>query len=155
MCSSDLVEAVEHPLTDPMANAERRRRVVSELLAGLQGFTPEAVYLGCTHFPHLWPELSAALPKGVHLINPARSLVHFLGSYLALRGLAAKARSSKREEGDALFTNGSLARLTSVLEQLGYGGRVSLRQVDIRNDFSGKQVDVLGFGATEIGRAHV
>lgn len=142
------VEAVEHPLANPAANARRRQTVVTEALATLGDFTPDAVYLGCTHFPHLWPELRAALPSGVRLINPARSLVHFLGSYLALRQLAAKAQAPRRDEGDVLFTNGSLARLTSVLEQLGYGGRVTLREVDIRNDFSGKQVDVLGFGAT-------
>ena len=142
------VEAVEHPLSNPLANAEHRRQVVTEELATQQGFAPDAVYLGCTHFPHLWPELKGALPAGLRLINPARSLVLFLASYLELRGLAAPARPTRHETADVLFTNGSPQRLAGLLEQLGYGSRVLLRQVDIRNDFSGKQVDVLGFGAT-------
>ncbi len=63
--------------------------VAKEYLSEIKKEAPEALILGCTHYPMLLKEISAVLP-GVKIINSAQSVAKFLLDELSLLGCIEK-----------------------------------------------------------------
>ncbi len=144
------VQRVERPDPDPIRESALRRQSVTEVLGPQLDPPPDALFLGCTHFPRLADEIREAVGPACAIINPAISLAYFVRDYLKVRALDAPANTN----GDApkntarIFTNGPQADIIAQLTRMGLGDRFQVRQVDIRNDLSGKQVEIVGYGAT-------
>ncbi len=148
LAAPEWVQRVERPETD--ADLERRLRMetLQKDLAPFMEQPPDAVFLGCTHFPRLAEEIRQVLGNGVRLINPALSLAQFARAYLDIRNLRADADNRAASDEQVVFTNGSEQAISAQLARMGVNGRLRVRQVDIRNDLSGKAVDVVGYGVT-------
>ena len=56
---------------------------VAEMLAQTEGRAPEAVVLGCTHYPLVAHLFAAALPPGTRLLDQPRIVAESLVDYLA------------------------------------------------------------------------
>ena len=70
-----LVPLVEEGWTDHPVTAEVVRIYLAELKAegAARGFDPDALVLGCTHYPLLRPLLERAVPAGMRVIDSAES----------------------------------------------------------------------------------
>jgi glutamate racemase len=70
-----LVPLVEEGWTNHPVTAEVIRIYLEELLAeaALQDFHPDALVLGCTHYPLLRPLIEQAVPPGLRVIDSAES----------------------------------------------------------------------------------
>jgi glutamate racemase len=88
--------------------------VVAETLAPLQDFAPEAVILGCTHYPHLRPLIQLALGPRVQLIDPAVQVAEDVAAFLETCGLM----STQREPSRRFYTSGSPQQFRALAEQL-------------------------------------
>ena len=136
-------------LVENWPDEAERLRTVKAVLQPIKDFQADAVWLACTHFGLLLDPIREELGSNIHLVNPARSLAHFIRNLLDIRAL----RHPKDAELEdirpvILFTNGEEDRVRGQLARLGYAERVKVRAVDIRDEFSGKRVDVVGFGGT-------
>ncbi|MEQ8355837.1 MAG: aspartate/glutamate racemase family protein [Kiloniellaceae bacterium] len=56
---------------------------VSEMLRQTEGRAPDAVVLGCTHYPLVAPYFAATLPPGTRLLNQPRIVADSLADYLS------------------------------------------------------------------------
>ncbi|RJO71066.1 MAG: UDP-N-acetylmuramoyl-L-alanine--D-glutamate ligase [Myxococcales bacterium] len=148
VAAPEWVTRVERPVDDPETERALRRDAVRRALAPYLDAPPDALVLACTHFPQLVSEIREAIGPRCALVNPAIGLAHFVKNYLDVRGLAADAEDRRDGRDAVLFTNGRAEAIEKQLARLGAGSRVVVRQVDIRNDLSGKAVDIVGFGAT-------
>lgn len=142
------VEVIEDPLSDREADIERRRESVREVLQSELDAPPDAIVLGCTHFPRLSTQIREVLQDNTAIVNPAEALAHFVKNFLDVRGLDAPADDFRNREPAVLFTNGPSPIIEGHLKLLGLGGRYEVRRVDIRSDLSGKSAFVIGFGVT-------
>ena len=79
-----LVSLVESGERDGSLSPEASK-YLDELLYPIREYAPDALILGCTHFPHLEAEIGARLPK-VKLINPSREGAIALAGCYAPRG---------------------------------------------------------------------
>lgn len=61
--------------------------ILSQRLQPVLDWQPEAVILGCSHYPYLAQALQTVLGTDVQLLDPARQLVHQLGQFLQQRQL--------------------------------------------------------------------
>ena len=70
-----LVPLVEEGWTEHPVTAEVFRIYLEELLhqAAAEGMRPDALVLGCTHYPLLRPLIARAVPSGVHVIDSAEA----------------------------------------------------------------------------------
>lgn len=80
----DLVNMIERPA--PRAELRAAiRRFVSEMMAQLKGRRPDAVMLGCTHYPIIADLFADALPAGWEILSQpqlvARSMADYLGRH--------------------------------------------------------------------------
>jgi glutamate racemase len=83
------VPIVEEGLTDhPMCTL-----AMDLYLAPLRETAPDAILLGCTHYPLLAPALRAWLPATTAIIDSAEACASFVCAYLAEHRLAADPRS--------------------------------------------------------------
>lgn len=145
-----LVRLIEAPLADESADKAAKSEAVAEIfrIAGLQ--RTDAVILGCTHFTHLKREIAAHFKQKTKIIDPAAALSMNAKSLLETLHLARQKKPEERapKQGFTFFTNGKEAALSETLEKLGAKMPFQVRRVDVRNDLSGKRVNVIGFGAT-------
>ncbi len=143
------VELIENPLSDLEEDRRARLESVNGVLGSRLSKKPEAILLACTHFPQLEREIRELVGDDVRIINPAVAVSHFVKNFLQVEGLNAPEGSvAGRQKGNVLFTNGDEKKILSRLLRMGYRGDIAVRQVDIRNDLSGKNIDVIGFGLT-------
>jgi glutamate racemase len=80
----DLVNLIERPA--PRAELRAAiRRFVSDMMAQLKGRKPDAVMLGCTHYPIIADLFADALPGGWEILSQpqlvARSMADYLGRH--------------------------------------------------------------------------
>jgi glutamate racemase len=70
-----LVPLVEEGWTDHAVTAEVIRIYLAELIAdaAAQGMNPDALVLGCTHYPLLRPLIERAVPTGLRVIDSAEA----------------------------------------------------------------------------------
>lgn len=88
--------------------------VVRQSLAPLAAFAPEAVILGCTHYPHLRPLIQLALGPRVQLIDPAHQVAEDVASFLETCDLlSAQPNPSRR-----FYTSGSPQQFRVLAEQI-------------------------------------
>jgi glutamate racemase len=95
-----LVPLVEEGWIDPMAHpvtAEVVRIYLSELLAeaAAAGQSPDALVLGCTHYPLLRPIFEASVPAGVRVIDSAEATADEAARLLAVSQDEPTAESAK------------------------------------------------------------
>lgn len=77
----DLVNMIERPA--PRAELRAAiRRFVSEMMAQLQGRKPDAVMLGCTHYPIIADLFADALPGGWEILSQPQLVARSMGDYL-------------------------------------------------------------------------
>jgi len=71
-----LVPLVEEGWTGHQVTADVIRIYLDELLAeaGAKGLNPDALVLGCTHYPLIKPLIEAAVPTGMKIIDSAESI---------------------------------------------------------------------------------
>lgn len=69
---------------------------VAEALRPLQNLKLDALVLGCTHFPHLAPLISAILGPRVKLVDPAQQAVVNVHRYLANHNLLNNQKKQNR-----------------------------------------------------------
>ncbi len=77
----DLVPLIERGAPDA-ALAPAVRGYVAALLERLDGRPPDAVVLGCTHYPLVAPHFAAALPPGVEILCQPTLVARSLENYL-------------------------------------------------------------------------
>lgn len=143
------VERIENPVADIAKEKVLRREAVKEVFEKeVAAKDAEAVILGCTHFPELENEIRGFVKDNCLLINPAESMAHFVKNYLDVRCLAADKFNGDTTTTTRVFTNGAVEKIEKRLHNLGVGDRFKVRKVDIRSDFSGKTIDIVGYGAT-------
>ncbi|MBC7542940.1 MAG: glutamate racemase [Candidatus Sericytochromatia bacterium] len=87
--------------------------VVSAAVAPLLAFAPEAVILGCTHYPHLRPLIQLALGPRVQLIDPAMQVADDVANFLETCGLL----STQADPSRRFFTSGSPQQFRGLAEQ--------------------------------------
>lgn len=78
------------------------RRYLKPLLAA----SPEAIILGCTHFPVLKTAIRALVPPEIQLIDPGEALAHQMMSVLGRSSKEnIKDKQQKRDSKDSVSTN--------------------------------------------------
>ncbi len=95
-----LVPLVEEGWIDPAAHpvtAEVVRIYLSELLteAAAAGQSPDALVLGCTHYPLLRPIFEASVPAGVRVIDSAEATADEAARLLAINPPGAAAETAQ------------------------------------------------------------
>ncbi len=135
-------------LVESWPEEAERQRVLATVLQSVKDFKADSLWLACTHFGLLTEAIRKELGPDVHVINPARGLAYFIRNVLDIRGLRHPQHDPQPDTPVILFTNGDEQAVTEQLSRLGYGERIQVRAVDIRDEFSGKRVDIVGFGST-------
>ncbi len=149
IAAQEWVERVERPDSDQASERLKRLESIERILGPHAAHKPDAVLLGCTHFPHMEAEIREWLGPDPLIVNPATAVAHFARNLLNVEELAAPPRGEERApSGSVLFTNGDEKKILQQLVRMGYRGDISVRQIDIRNDLSGKAIDIIGFGLT-------
>jgi glutamate racemase len=70
-------------------NGPIAEQIVDAYLRPLREQPPDAVILGCTHYPLLQETLQAYLPPAVQIVDSAEACAQAVGEYLTLHGLTA------------------------------------------------------------------
>ena len=89
-----LIESIACPLFVPLAeegivDGPIARQVFDIYLAGLKASPPDALLLGCTHYPLFQPALDAYFGGRVRIIDSAGACADFVAEYLTREALAA------------------------------------------------------------------
>jgi glutamate racemase len=92
------------------------RRAVAGLLAQTAGQAPDAVVLGCTHYPLVRDQFEAALPAGVRLVDQAALVAESLARYLDRH--PEFAATGRGEPSVRYLTTGEPAGLDAAIRRL-------------------------------------
>ena len=126
-----LVPLVEEGWTDHAVTAEVIRIYLDELVADAtaQGMRPDALVLGCTHYPLLRPLMEKAVPAGMRVIDSAESAAEaavslFAPSQIALDSQATQVRCFATDSVQKFERLGSrfLGRPVGKVELVDLGG---------------------------------
>lgn len=149
LAAQSWVNRVENPLDDIKKENELRFEETKKILNQISDISGiDAVVLGCTHFPEFTSEIKNLVGERCLVINPAVSMAHFVKNYLKIRGMLIEEQNGSKPSTMRVFTNGDVKKIEKRLQNLGIKERYAVRKVDIRSDFSGKVVEVVGYGAT-------
>lgn len=98
---------------------------VAEMLQQTEGQPPQAVVLGCTHYPLVARYFAAALPKGARLLDQPRIVADSLCDYLARHQRFA---AGPGEEGQRIFlTTGDPERVSTLAGRF-FGKEIAFRK---------------------------
>lgn len=113
-----LVELIERAAPAPVI-ARAVRRYSTLLMRRLNGVTPDAVILGCTHYPLIADLFAAALPPGVEILSQPDITARSLANYLVRHPVFG--RSSQLGQAASRFYTTGAAGPVSVLASRFYG----------------------------------
>jgi glutamate racemase len=113
-----LVELIERAAPAPVI-ARAVRRYTALLMRRLNGSPPDAVILGCTHYPLIADVFAAHLPPGVEVLSQPDITARSLANYLVRHPVFG--RSSQFAQGASRFYTTGAAGPVSVLASRFYG----------------------------------
>lgn len=119
--SSDLVYLAEQHLRGERVSADALEKVIKPFFVG--GYQPDAIVLGCTHFPLLKDELAKVSPTPVKWIDSGAAIAHRVESLL-------EGKIPGQSENPDIFVHTGIEEqvtdLLPMLEKMGFSGPVAI-----------------------------